>query len=483
MKKLVDILESLVLLEGLPSEADSVSEISLDSRSCKHGSLFIAYKGNMIDSHEYIESAVSNGAQFIVLEDASYMHKHDVKYFLVKDIRKAISRIAANYYGHPSSELTVVGVTGTNGKTTTSELLYELLFRLGYKCGLISTIRVAFGETKQPSKLTTPDAISLHRLFRDMRDNGVGYVFMEVSSHAIDQGRVCDVDFDHVIFTNLTHDHLDYHGTFAEYRDTKKRLFDSLGFDKTALTNVDDSNGKYMVQNCQAEVNTYALKKPADFKAKVISNEVSGLQLNIDGHEVFLRMVGEYNGYNALAAYATCKILGLEDDVLTALSTLVPAEGRMEIVRAESVAYTVIVDYAHTPDALEKILSTLSSMKTSESRIITVVGCGGDRDKAKRPKMARVAERFSDVLLITSDNPRSEDPQDIIDEMIEGIEKEDRKKVLTIVDRKQAIQMACTMALANDIILIAGKGHEKYQDINGVKTPFDDKKVALDYMS
>lgn len=484
MKKLEKILESIKVLNEVENISDEINGVHIDSRTCDAGSLFIAYKGTALDSHNYITSAVSNGASYIILDDESYLDKEDACYILVDDSQLIISTVASNYYGHPSREMTVIGVTGTNGKTTTANLLYKLLFRLGHNCGLISTIEVLYNEEVIPSQLTTPDAISLQRLFRQMLDAGVHYVCMEVSSHAIDQGRVDDVDFDHAIFTNLTHDHLDYHKDFMAYLKAKKLLFDRLSKVKTALVNTDDHNGLVMVQNSKAEVFTYALKRPASYKGKILSNGLSGLQMTINHKEVYLRMVGGFNAYNALAVYGTGVILGIdEQDVLTCLSTLTTADGRLDMVSKPNIPYRAVIDYAHTPDALDNVIETLVTTKDKQVRLITVVGCGGDRDRTKRPMMARLAAQKSDVVILTSDNPRSEDPMTIIEEMLSGVPQDILKKVSVEQDRSEAIRMACALALPGDIILIAGKGHEKYQEIKGERFPFDDKKIVLAHMS
>ncbi len=482
MKKLDEILESINVLNDIQISDQDVTGIHIDSRECTSGSMFVAYKGVHQDGHDYITSAISNGAQYIVLDNKLHMDDK-ATYILVSDARGVVSKIAANYYEHPSESMTVVGVTGTNGKTTTTNLLHDLFFRLSFNCGLISTIEVKFGDAAIPSKLTTPDAISLHRLFREMKDAGITHVFMEASSHAIHQGRVDDIHFDHVVFTNITHDHLDYHETFLEYIKAKKLLFDKLPESASALINVDDVNGTVMIQNSKAKVHTYALMRPSNYKAKIISNNMSGLHMYMAGTEVFLKLVGRFNAYNALATFGTAAILGLDtQDVLRELSMVTTAEGRFDIIKSELVGYTAVVDYAHTPDALENVLKTLVDLKVTNSRILTVVGCGGDRDKTKRPKMAKVAVRYSNILILTSDNPRSEEPEKILDDMYAGLEKDNLDGVLRISNRKEAIRTVSMMATKGDTILIAGKGHEKYQEIKGEKVPFDDKKIIQHLM-
>lgn len=484
MKKLEKILESIKVLNVINDPTRSIADVQIDSRKCKASSLFIAYQGYNTDSHAFIKSAIERGASCIVLDNEKYLGEYPVQYVLVPNSQRVISRIAANYYDHPSREMTVVGVTGTNGKTTTTNLLYNLFFRLEHNCALISTIEVLYDDKVIPSKLTTPDAISLQSLFRRMSETGVTEVFMEVSSHALSQGRVADVDFDLAVFTNLTHDHLDYHKTFKDYLNSKKLLFDKLSAGRHCLVNIDDVNGKVMSQNSKAEVHTYALRKPADFKGKIVSNTLMGLQMLIGGHEVFLRMVGGFNGYNAVATYGTAILLGKEEsEVLQILSTLVTAEGRLDMIKVPDVGYTAAVDYAHTPDALEKVLKTLVEAKDKQVKLITVVGCGGDRDKKKRPMMAKVAALYSDQVILTSDNPRSEVPEDIIADMVVGISEKWQDKVQVIVNREEAIAEACAVAETGDIILVAGKGHEKYQEIKGKRFPFDDKKILKAHMS
>ena len=478
MKKLNDILYSVAVKNHDVSYDGQVAGIAIDSRKVKSGYMFIAYKGVHQDGHQYIANAIEAGCTHVLIEDDSYILEGDVTYYLVDDARKAASRIAANFYNHPSEKLNVIGVTGTNGKTTVASLLYEMLQGLDVKAGLVSTIDIKYADKVINAVLTTPDSISLQELFRDMLDAGVTHVVMEVSSHSLHQGRVADIDYDLAVFTNITHDHLDYHGTFSEYIKAKKMLFDNLEEGKACLINLDDKNGEVMAQNSIADKYTYALKRPAKFKSKVISNEIGGLHLDINGRDVFLRMIGLFNAYNSLAVYGSAVILGFDpDEVLRVMSNLKSAEGRMDFIQSQEVNYTAIVDYAHTPDALEKVLMTLADMIKSDAKIITVVGAGGNRDKTKRPKMAKVAFDKSDIVLLTSDNPRDENPEDILNDMINGLSEEEQKKVLKVTDRKEAIKMASILAKQNDIILIAGKGHEKYQEIKGQKFPFDDKKI------
>jgi len=478
LKSLNDILHSIVIRNQDASYDGSIHGIAIDSRKVKPGYMFIAYKGVHQDGHQYIGNAIKAGCKHVLLEDESYIEKGSAKYFLVDDARVAASKIAANYYDHPSQKLKVIGVTGTNGKTTVASLIYELLSQMKVSAGLISTIDIKYNQNVVDAVLTTPDSLSLQELFFDMVDAGVTHVVMEVSSHALDQGRVADVDYDLAVFSNITHDHLDYHGTFSEYIKAKQKLFDNLKSDAACLTNIDDKNGVVMLQGSKADKYTYALKRPAKFKAKIIGNEISGLHLDIDGREVYLRMIGRFNAYNALAVYGSAVILGFEsDEVLRIMSNLKSAEGRMDFVQSDEVNYTAIVDYAHTPDALEKVLKTLSDVRKNEAKIITIVGAGGNRDKTKRPEMAKVAYNNCDTLILTSDNPRDEDPEMIIEDMMQGLDKEAQKKVMKLTDRKEAIKMATMLAKQDDIILIAGKGHEKYQEIKGQKYPFDDKEI------
>ena len=483
MKKLEKILQSVTILNTVDLTDVEIKGVTIDSRQVQEGFLFVAYKGTNSDGHDYIDAAIANGATVIMLDDPSYVKEGSVKYVLVENARFLVSEIASQFYDKPSGQIKVVGITGTNGKTTVATLLHDLYQSLGFATGLISTIRIKSGNQEIPAVLTTPGPVSLQAMFADMVDKGLSHVFMEVSSHALDQGRVAGVDFDAAIFTNLSHDHLDYHVTFQNYINAKKTLFDNLKKDALAITNIDDKNGKVMVQNCGARVYGYALKRPTDFKSKMIANDISGLHLEIDDTEVYLKLVGFFNAYNATAAYAYAVCDELEkSEVLQALSQLSSADGRMDIIRTQSAGYTAVVDYAHTPDALLKVLETIQSVKKAGQKILTVVGCGGNRDKTKRPKMAAIGMQYSDKLILTSDNPRDEDPEDILNDMEKGLGEDEIKNYLKITDRKEAIKMACMMAQDGDIILVAGKGHETYQEIKGQRFPFDDKKILNAFM-
>ena len=478
MKRLEDILKTVDYKCETDLSGVEVSGIAIDSRRIEKGFLFIAYAGLVQNGHDYIDQAVANGASHVMLEDPSYIKDSETVYILSEGLRQKVGFIASSFYGDPSREMKMVAITGTNGKTTTASLLYELFTGLSYKSGLISTIENKYDGKKIPAKLTTPDPVSLHAFLAEMKNAGVSHVFMEASSHALHQGRVNGVDYDLAVFTNMSHDHLDYHESFSEYIKAKKLLFDNLSENAKALINIDDVNGKVMVQNSKAEVFEYAIKRPAEFKCKIISNDINGLQLEIGQKEVFLRLVGRFNAYNALAAYATAVLLGEDEtEVLVSLSSLPAAEGRFDVIGDPERDYKVVVDYAHTPDALEKVLDTLNEMKIESSRIITVVGCGGNRDKAKRPKMAKISVDKSDVCVFTSDNPRDEDPEDIIRDMLEGLSREEQDNCIKIIDRREAIKLATHLAKPKDIILVAGKGHEKYQEIKGQRFPFDDKEI------
>lgn len=478
MRRLDELLNGVDVLEFFGSvDLMQVEKICFDSRQVTPSSLFVAVKGVAVDGHAFIEKAIDLGAKVIVFDERPEAFVDGVCYVQVEDSSVALGVIASNFYTNPSGRLRLVGVTGTNGKTTVATLLYRLFEELGYKSGLISTVENHIHHTVVASTHTTPDPVSLNALLAEMVEVGCDYCFMEVSSHAVAQHRIAGLTFAGGIFTNLTHDHLDYHKTFRAYLEAKKAFFDRLPKNAFALVNADDKNGMVMLQNTKAYKKSYSLKNAADFKAKIIENELSGLLLDVEGQEVWCKLAGTFNAYNLLAVYAAANLLDQDrQKVLTVLSRLSGAEGRFEYV-ANSKGVIGIVDYAHTPDAVQNVLSTIHAIRKGTEQVITVLGCGGDRDRTKRPVMAQVACDWSDKVILTSDNPRSEDPQQIIREMEEGISAGNRRKVLTIVDRLEAIKAACHMAEAGDIVLVAGKGHEKYQDIKGIKYPFDDKKV------
>lgn len=478
MKSLKDILYKTGIEELIGSTSQTITSITFDSRTVGKSSLFIAVRGTQVDGHHYIDKAISCGAIAIVCEEIPKKHLNTVTYIRVQNSAKALGHIAANFYDHPSKQLKLIGVTGTNGKTTIATLLYDLLSLMGYKCGLFSTVVNKIGTETIPSTHTTPDAIQLNKLLQQMVNEGCEYCFMEVSSHAVVQERITGLSFTGGIFTNLTHDHLDFHKTFKEYLEAKKRFFDELPQTAFALTNKDDKNGLVMTQNTKAQKKTYALKSPADFKVKLIESHFSGMLLNMDNNEIWTKLIGHFNAYNLLAIYGCARLLNLDKlEVLTAISELHAVDGRFQYIRSTT-NISGIVDYAHTPDALKNVLDTIKEIRTGNEQLITVIGCGGDRDRTKRPLMAKIACQLSDKVILTSDNPRSEEPEAIIKEMSEGVEPQHFKKVLSITDRKEAIKTACTFAEAGDIILIAGKGHEKYQEIKGKRYPFDDVKVV-----
>ena len=477
MKVLKDILYKCRLLEVVGSTHLEVESIAFDSRKVTANSLFVAVNGVAVDGHQFIQVAIEKGAKAILCQELPEVLVADVTYVRVLDSSEALGFAASNFYDNPSEKLTLVGVTGTNGKTTVATLLFELFTELGYYCGLLSTVANRIGDDILSATHTTPDAIAINALLADMLKKGVTHCFMEVSSHAVHQNRIAGLDFNGAIFTNITHDHLDYHKTFQNYLNAKKGFFDGLSNSAFALVNKDDSHGSFMVQNSKAKKLTYALKTIGDYKCKVMENQLTGLQLQINGQDVWVRLIGLFNAYNVLAVYGTAVQLGIEPlEVLTALSNLAPVEGRFQYFKTTN-NITAIVDYAHTPDALENVLKTVKGIRTGNETVYTVVGCGGDRDAAKRPIMAKVACTLSDKVILTSDNPRSEDPTAIIQQMQVGVEPQHFRKSLAIVDRKEAIKMACMSALPGDIILVAGKGHEKYQEISGVKYPFDDMQV------
>ncbi len=457
-----------------------VSSVAFDSRKVEQDSLFVAVKGTQVDGHAYITKAIAAGATIIVGADAGAMEVcagQEVTAILVEDSAQALALLSAAFYGDPSADLTLVGVTGTNGKTTVTTLLHDLFTALGYKTGLLSTVEVRIGATVTSATHTTPDAVAINATLAEMVEAGCDYVFMEVSSHAVAQHRISGLVFAGGVFTNLTHDHLDYHGTFANYRDAKKGFFDQLPKTAFALVNADDRNGDFMLQNTRARKLHFSLRKVTDYRAKVLTNAPQGLQLEIDGTEVFTHLIGRFNAYNLVAAFGVARELGMDrDETLVALSALLPAAGRLEHVVDPTGAVTAIVDYAHTPDALENVLTTLREVMAVEARLICVVGAGGDRDRTKRPLMARLAATLADQVILTSDNPRSEDPEVILNEMQAGLDSAALQlKALRVTDRRSAIAAAVQLAKPQDVILVAGKGHETYQEIKGERFAFDDK--------
>ena len=477
MRSLKDILAGIGLLETRGDLSVPVHQIQFDSRKVESGDLFVAVKGSHVDGHQFIGKAIEMGAVAVVCEDVPENFPATVVLVRIENTQINFGKIAATFYGNPSANLKVVGVTGTNGKTTIASLLYKSFTLLGYKVGLISTIKYYVGAEEFHATHTTPDALQIQALMAKMVEAGCEYCFMEVSSHAIDQDRISGIEFDGGIFTNLTHDHLDYHLTFAEYLKAKKKFFDSLPETAFALTNTDDKNGLVMLQNTAASKQTYSLRALANFHCKVLEKHFDGMLLSIDGHEVWTHFTGIFNASNLMAVYGACILLGVEnDDMLRILSELRPVSGRFEIIRSPEGKYAV-VDYAHTPDAIQNVLSGIAEIRSGNEQVITVVGAGGDRDKTKRPLMAKEAVRQSDRVILTSDNPRSEEPEQILADMEAGIEAHQKNKVLSIVNRREAIKTACMLAKSGDIILVAGKGHEDYQEIKGVKYHFDDKEV------
>jgi len=479
---LKDILYKVAIEAVKGSTEIAINAIDFDSRKIEANDVFIAIRGAVADGHEYIETAINKGAVAIICDTFPENIAQGVTYIQVKDTNRALAFIASNYYGNPSANLKLVGITGTNGKTTIASLLFQLFKKAGYKVGLLSTVKNVVDDVEYKSMLTTSDSITINKFLKEMNDVGVEFCFMEVSSHGIAQKRTEGLQFAGGVFTNLSHDHLDYHKTFAEYRDVKKMFFDQLPKSAFALVNSDDKNGMVMLQNTTAKKLTYALKSYADYRAQILENQLSGLLLKVNEQEVWVRLIGTFNAYNLLAIYGTAIELGLDNlEVLRLLSELESVSGRFQfIVSKENI--TAVVDYAHTPDALENVLKTIDDIRTKNEQLITVVGCGGDRDKTKRPIMANIASTLSDKAILTSDNPRTEDPEAIILEMEQGVEPQNYKKTIAIVDRKQAIKTACQLAQPNDIILIAGKGHETYQEINGVRHDFDDMKIVTELL-
>ena len=476
MKNVEELLSGITVVERKGAAVSKVSGVESDSRQVKPGYLFVAVRGASVDGHTFIPQAMAQGAKVIVCEEFPTELNGEVSYIKVDDSAVAFGMLASAWYGNPSRELTLVGVTGTNGKTTTATLLYEMFRSLGYKAGLLSTVCNYIDTVKVPATHTTPDPLHLHRLLREMVDAGRRYAFMEVSSHSAAQHRIAGLDFDGAIFTNLTRDHIDYHKTVEAYLKAKKSFFDGLPEGSFALTNIDDKSGLVMLQNTRAEKHTYSLRTMADFKARIIESRIDGMTLEINGKTVEVMFVGKFNAYNLLAVYgATCLLGQNPDEVLRKMSLLVPVAGRFQTLHS-SRGYTVIVDYAHTPDALNNVLTSIREVLGNRGHIITVVGAGGNRDKGKRPMMAREAVNLSDRVILTSDNPRFENPNDILNDMLAGLDAEQRRKTLTQVDRREAIRTATQFANPGDVILVAGKGHEDYQEIEGVKHHFNDKE-------
>ena len=476
--KLIELLKTVKVLNTVGDTGVEITGVNIDSRRIENGHLFVAIPGTVTDGHKFIPKAIELGATAVLCETVPEEQTAGVTYIKVASTEDAVGKVATLFYGDPSRKLKLVGVTGTNGKTTIATLLYNMFRKFGYKCGLLSTVCNYIEDEAIPADHTTPDPIELNRLLAQMVDAGCEYAFMECSSHAIAQKRIGGLKFAGGLFTNLTRDHLDYHKTFENYRDAKKAFFDGLDKDAFAITNADDKNGMVMVQNCKAQIKTYSTRTMADFKAKIIECHFEGMYLDINGKEVGVQFIGKFNVSNLLAVYGAAVMLGKKpEDILLILSTLKSVNGRLEPIHSPE-GYTAIVDYAHTPDALENVLNAIHEVLNGKGKVITVCGAGGNRDKGKRPIMAQEAVKQSDKVIITSDNPRVEEPQDIINDMLAGLDQKQMKKVLSIVDRREAIRTACMLAEKGDVILIAGKGHEDYQEIKGVKHHFDDKEVV-----
>lgn len=475
--KLNELLKNIKPVAVIGEQSFDIKGVNIDSRKIAEGHLFIAMKGTQVDGHRFIPKAIEQGAKAILCEDMPEMKVEGVTYVKVESTEDAAGKVATLFYGDPSKKLKLVGVTGTNGKTTVATLLYNMFRKMGYKCGLLSTVCNYIEDEAIPADHTTPDPIELNELLGRMVDTGCEYAFMECSSHAIAQKRISGLKFIGGLFTNLTRDHLDYHKTFENYRNAKKAFFDELPKGAFAITNADDKNGMIMVQNTKATVKTYSTRSAADFKARILECHFEGMYLDIDGHEVGVQFIGKFNVSNLLAVYGAARMLGKQpEDILLVMSTLHSVSGRLEPIHSPE-GYTAIVDYAHTPDALENVLKAIHEVLNGKGKLITVCGAGGNRDKGKRPLMAQEAVKQSDKVIITSDNPRFEEPQDIINDMLDGLNAQQLKKVISIVDRKEAIRTACMMAQKGDVILVAGKGHETYQEIKGVKHHFDDKEI------
>lgn len=481
--KLIELISKITPLKILGSTDLEIGGIHMDSRAIESGYLFVAVKGTQTDGHQYIAKAIEKGAVAVLCQKLPEQMPDNITFVLVKDSEEAVGKVATTFYGDPTSKLDLVGVTGTNGKTTIATLLYNMFRQMGYKVGLISTVCNYIDGEAIPTEHTTPDPITLNALLGRMADEGCRYAFMEVSSHAVAQKRIGGLKFRGGIFTNLTRDHLDYHKTVANYRDAKKAFFDGLGKDAFALTNLDDKNGMVMVQNTRAKVATYSLRTLADFQCKILEQSFEGMYLDLNGKEVSVTFIGKFNASNLSAVYGAACLLGRKpEDVLLVLSTLHSVNGRFDAVRSKD-GITAIVDYAHTPDALENVLTAIHGVLEGKGRVITVVGAGGNRDKGKRPLMAQESVKQSDKVVITSDNPRFEEPMDIIQDMLAGLNADEMRKVVAIENRKEAIRTACLMAQPGDVILVAGKGHENYQDVKGVKHHFDDKEVLSEILN
>ena len=480
---LKDILYKVAVESVKGSTEKEIGSIAFDSRKIDDNSLFIAHKGLVFDGHDFIDLAISKGAVAIICEKMPKEMNAEITYIKVADSNEALAVIAANYYNNPSEKLELIGVTGTNGKTTIATLLYKLFKKAGYKVGLLSTIKILINNKEIPTSLTTPDSLLINKVMHEMVEDGVEFCFMEVSSHGIHQKRTAGLIFKGGIFTNLSHDHLDYHNSFSVYRDVKKSFFDNLPKSAFALVNIDDKNGAVMLQNCSAKKYSYALKTVADYTLRIIENQFNGLLMNIDNHEVWSKLIGIFNAYNLLAIYACADIIGMDKlDTLRIISELENVDGRFQHAISKN-GINSIVDYAHTPDALKNVLETINAIRTHNEQVITVVGCGGDRDKSKRPKMGHIASVLSNQVVFTSDNPRSEDPEEIIKDVESGVKPENYKKTISIIDRSQAIKTACKLANQGDIILIAGKGHETYQIIGNQRLDFDDFKIVNELLT
>ncbi|PCI31881.1 MAG: UDP-N-acetylmuramoyl-L-alanyl-D-glutamate--2,6-diaminopimelate ligase [Flavobacteriaceae bacterium] len=483
MKVLKHLLQHVDVIQVIGDDDMKIRAISFSSGAVQQNDVFVAQRGSVVDGHKYIDDAIKKGALVIVCEILPEIVLDHIVYVQVGDSSQALAILAANYYENPSRKLKLVGVTGTNGKTTIATLLYNLYRDAGFKVGLLSTIKIMVDSASYDTSHTTPDSLTINKYLSLMVEKGCEYCFMEVSSHGIHQKRTVGLTFEGGVFTNLTHDHLDYHNTFKEYRDTKKIFFDQLPKSAFSLVNADDKNGLFMLQNTKSKKYTYALKTLADYKGKILESSFSGMLLTMNRHEIWSKLIGQFNGYNLLAIFGVTQLLGMEElEGLKLISNLDSVSGRFQHEVSAS-GITVIVDYAHTPDALKNVLQTIAAIRTGKENVLTVVGCGGDRDKSKRPKMGAIAARLSDQVIFTSDNPRTEDPSVIIEEIEAGVEGQDVNKTLVIADRKQAIKAACKMAVKGDIILIAGKGHENYQDINGVKSHFDDFETVTELLN